>query len=194
MKDFKKMITAVLVTSSLGLSMTAFAATCESPDDGTGSAAFLYNVEEYQVQPAANPMAIIEGLPPGTTIELKGPLGDIEVQDLVPGGTLGGEIYYFTAVLQWDITGTGELDGFQRTINFPVSGEMHTGPRTPGEPVQIMATEMVRLQGEIFGDPDFCEFQFRAGSELGLPSPGDNNVDAASQRRLRGGQLFRHHL
>ena len=31
---------------------------------------------------------------------------------------------------------------------------------------------MMRFQGEIFGDPDFCTFRIRAGDNLGLPSPG----------------------
>jgi hypothetical protein len=29
-----------------------------------------------------------------------------------------------------------------------------------------------RLQGELFGDPDFCTFRVYGGIDFGLPSPG----------------------
>jgi len=32
---------------------------------------------------------------------------------------------------------------------------------------------MYRLQGELFGDPDFCTLRFTAGTDFGLPSPGE---------------------
>jgi hypothetical protein len=39
--------------------------------------------------------------------------------------------------------------------------------------VQSFDTEMVALQGDLFGDPDFCTLSIRAGSDFALPpSPG----------------------
>ncbi|GAG50069.1 unnamed protein product, partial [marine sediment metagenome] len=50
--------------------------------------------------------------------------------------------------------------------------EFHWGPRTPGDPMQTFPADMYRLEGELFGDPDFCAFRITAGTDYGLPSPG----------------------
>jgi hypothetical protein len=115
---------------------------------------------------------IIEGPPPGTTLELAGPLTDFINVVNTPGGSLGGEICTFDATLDLTVTGTGSLAGFNRHLWVPVSGEFHTGPRNPGDPIQIFPTDVYRLDGELFGDPDFCEFIVRAGTFNGMPSPG----------------------
>ncbi len=48
-----------------------------------------------------------------------------------------------------------------------------TAERTPGDAVQTFETDMVRLSGEVFGDPDFCILRLGAGGDLGFPdSPG----------------------
>ncbi|MHC5110638.1 MAG: hypothetical protein ACYTHJ_12270 [Planctomycetota bacterium] len=129
---------------------------------------------------------IIDGLPPGTTIELepihsdficqKGggscsipiPPGDCEAA----GGNLGGQGDCFGSNLNLQIAGTGDLAGFNRTLNVFIFSEVHTGPRNPGDPVQEFDTDFFRLEGELFGDPDFCTFRIRGGSDFGLPSPG----------------------
>ncbi|MBU1073863.1 T9SS type A sorting domain-containing protein [bacterium] len=54
----------------------------------------------------------------------------------------------------------------------PLECEVHTGPRTPGDPVQTFAQTMYLMQGQLFGDPDFCELIVTAGEGFGLPSPG----------------------
>ena len=59
---------------------------------------------------------------------------------------------------------------------MPLTGEIHTGPRTPGDPVQTFPTDMYRLQGELFGDPDFCTLRFTGGTDYGLPSPGETTL------------------
>jgi len=88
------------------------------------------------------------------------------------GGTLGGDGHCFEAALDLTVTGTGDLQGFNRHLSVPVFCEVHTGPRTPGDPVQQFPSVMFRMQGELFGDPDFCTFRITGGSDYGLPSPG----------------------
>jgi len=134
---------------------------------------------------------IIDGLPPGTTIELDGPLTNYiccgngcpfcslplgPSQCEMAGGTLGGHGHCFEAELDFDVTGTGDLAGFSRHLVVPVSVEVHTGPRNPGDPVQNFPAEMIRLEGELFGDPDFCTLRIRGGSDFGLPSPGQTEL------------------
>jgi hypothetical protein len=143
---------------------------CVGPDDGNGTTVIppkdceyvsLYEVYE-----------IIDGLPAGTTIELDGPLYDFINIVRTAGGNLGGEKVTFDATLDWEVEGTGDLAGFSRHLAVPVSGEIHTGPRNAGDPCQVIVTDMYLLQGELFGDPDFCTLRFRAGTRLGLPGPG----------------------
>jgi hypothetical protein len=54
--------------------------------------------------------------------------------------------------------------------------EVHSGPRNPGDTVQDFDTEMVQLQGQLFGDPDFDLLRISAGSWFGLPSPGHTTL------------------
>ncbi|MDX1407885.1 MAG: hypothetical protein R3330_07120, partial [Saprospiraceae bacterium] len=121
-------------------------------------------------------MAIIDGLPPATTIEIQASLTDFFNVVAIPGGSLGGEIVTFDAVMEIPMTGTGDLAGFNRNMIMPVSGEMHLAPRTPGDPVQTFDTDMFQLQGAIFGDPDFDFLQLTAGTAFGLPSPGQTTL------------------
>lgn len=136
---------------------------------------------------------ILDDLPPGTTIEIgvehkaffcggQGvpnapcsvvlPAGACEG----PGGTLGGTVDCFYSEAELTITGTGSLGGFNRVITLPVTSEVHAGPRTPGQPVQDFPTEMVQLDGQIFGDPDFDLIRIRAGSNNGLPGSLGNTT------------------
>jgi hypothetical protein len=161
---------------------------CEVPDNGTGTATLPPAGCDYL--DAEDVHVIASGLPPGTTIELDAihrnftcgnplltctaflPGGVCEG----PGGSLGGNIDCFQSDAELTIKGTGALAGFQRTITFPLDTEVHTGPRNPGDSIQSFPSEMFRLQGEIFGDPDFCTLRIRAGSQLGLPSPGHTTL------------------
>jgi hypothetical protein len=54
--------------------------------------------------------------------------------------------------------------------------EVHTGPRTPGDAVQDFPTEMVALEGQIFGDPDFDLLRITAGTSNGFPGPGHTTL------------------
>jgi hypothetical protein len=57
-----------------------------------------------------------------------------------------------------------------------VANEVHTGPRNPGDPVQTFPANMFRIQGDLFGDPDFAQLNIRAGTSFGLPSPGQTTL------------------
>jgi hypothetical protein len=130
---------------------------------------------------------ITEGLPVGTTIEMEGILKDFSccgetcpscTLPLPPGGcemvggSLGGHGHCFTSTLDLTVTGTGDLTGYNRHLWVPVFCEVHTGPRNPGDPVQSFDSVMFRLQGDLYGDPDFCAFSIRGGEDYSLPSPG----------------------
>ncbi|MFH1416982.1 MAG: hypothetical protein ABII12_01660 [Planctomycetota bacterium] len=146
---------------------------CLAPDNGSGT------VDLPADCPMTAPyglMYIIDGLPPGSTLELDPTMDDYLNIVRTPGGSLGGEIEEYDATLYLDVTGTGDFAGFNRHLGVPIACEIHTGPRNPGDPVQTITMEMVSLQGELFGDPDFCTFRVRAGSDFGLPSPGQTTL------------------
>ncbi|OYT13297.1 MAG: hypothetical protein B6I19_05885, partial [Bacteroidetes bacterium 4572_114] len=182
------LILSLLVSFSL-VSFSGFGQLCTQPDNGTGTATLPPIGCDYESP--VEVFMIIDGLPPGTTMELDGPLTnfvccpDICQMCSMPlppgecegyGGSLGGNGHCFDAVLEFQVTGTGELQGFNRNISLPVFCEAHTGPRNPGEPVQTFPTDMYRLQGEIFGDPDFCMLRITGGTDFGLPSPGSTTL------------------
>lgn len=142
---------------------------CVAPDNGTGTVDFPADCDYDHV---GAPMMIIDGLPVGTTIELAGPLTDFSNVLNNPGGSLGGEVCTFDATFDLTVKGTGDLMGFNRHLAVPVVGEIHIGPRNPGDPEQFFVTKIHRLYAQLFGDPDFCEFIIRAGDSYGLPCPG----------------------
>lgn len=114
---------------------------------------------------------IIDGLPLGTTIELAPIHKDFICSERAlspnctipaipgvsceePGGSLGGSEDCFESTLEFDVTGTGLLAGFTRTLSVGSSTVVvDTGARTPGDPVQDFDTEMVALNAQLFGIP-----------------------------------------
>lgn len=163
-----------LLVSACGLlaATSVSAHSCVLPDNGTGTIDLPPECPDgYQGH-----MAIIDGLPAGSTIEIEATLNDYENIVRTPGGSLGGEILEFDARLYWVAVGTGDLTGFNRNLAIPVSCEIHTAPRTPGDPVQIFACDFFSLTGQLFGDPDFCELIVVAGTDNGLPSPGQTTL------------------
>ena len=163
--------------------------TCMVEDNGSGTATLPPIGCEYTSPDEV--FIIINGLPPDTTIEMEGILKDfvccgdecpscslaLEAGECeMAGGSLGGDGHCFEASLDLTVTGTGELEGFNRHLWVPVFVEVHTGPRTPGEPIQDFNSVVFRLQGELFSDPDFCEFRITAGTDYGLPSPGHTKL------------------
>lgn len=120
---------------------------------------------------------IIDGLPPGTTVELTPQLTDIVCTGPggvcgQPGGNLGGEYETFDANLIWQVRGTGSLLGFQRILRVPVSAIMSSAPRIPGLPLQVFSHNLDSIQGSLIGDPDFAQLIITSGDINGLPSPG----------------------
>jgi hypothetical protein len=129
---------------------------------------------------------ITVGLPVGTTIELAPIHKDFICGDRIdaacsvpiipgvsceePGGSLGGQEDCFESTLEFDVSGTGLLAAFSRTIILQASTVVvDTGARTSGDPVQSFPTEMVALNAQLFGDPDFCVLDIRVGNAHGLP-------------------------
>ncbi|UCC30105.1 MAG: hypothetical protein JSU86_18145, partial [Phycisphaerales bacterium] len=162
---------------------------CVVPDNGNGTITLPPAGCDYLGPDEVH--EIIDGLPPGTTIELDPihmdficsqdggtvcslplPPGECEL----PGGTLGGHGDCFQSTLDLTVRGTGSLTGFNRHLAVPIYCEVHTGPRNPGDPVQTFPNDMFRLQGELFGDPDFCTFHVVGGTDFGLPSPGQTTL------------------
>ena len=66
--------------------------------------------------------------------------------------------------------------GYNRTVNMPIQCLVHSGPRTPGDPVQSFDTQMLTAQGQIVGDPDFDLLRITAGNNFGMPSPGHTTL------------------
>jgi len=162
---------------------------CVQPDNGTGTVTLPPIGCDYTSPDEV--FMIIDGLPAGTTIEMEGilmeficcgnncelcsmPLGPGECE--TAGGSLGGHGHCFEANLDLDVAGTGDLEGFNRHLVVPVSCEVHTGPRVPGDPVQSFETDFYRLQGQIAGDPDFDLLKITGGTDFGLPSPGQTTL------------------
>jgi len=144
---------------------------CIVPDNGTGTIDLPPEDCEYAGPDPADIWMIVNGFPPGDTIEMEGILMDWYNVTRRSGGKLAGEVQMFESTLDLDVSGTGGLNGFNRHLAVPMYCEVHTAPRTPGNPVQTFIADMNSLTGELFGDPDFCTFRITAGTGNGLPSP-----------------------
>ncbi len=180
MKNKLFLLLVVFFTAAFATATTIAAGCCIAPDNGTGTVEIPSSGCPYDHQ---EKMLIIDGLPPGTTIEIAGPVQEFSNVVSQPGGSLGGEQTNFNAVLVMDMMGTGQLTGFTRHIQMPLTCEMHTGPRVPGQPVQSFDTDMFRVQGQLPpGDPDFDLLRITAGTGFGMPSPGHTTLT-----RLPGG-------
>ncbi|MCP4166137.1 MAG: hypothetical protein GY759_09620 [Chloroflexi bacterium] len=147
---------------------------CVVPDNGTGTADLPPDGCQYQS--LDDVWRIVDGLPPDSDILIDAILKDFVNILRNSGGSLGGEIQQFEATLEMPMEGTGVLGGFNRSINLPVLVETHTGPRTPGDPVQTFETVVHSLEGTITGDPDFAVLTVIAGTGFGLPSPGETTL------------------
>lgn len=144
---------------------------CVLPDNGSGT------VDMAPLCPSGyvGAMQITSGFSGTATIDISGAL-IVSSSSEGPGGTLGGTVSSFSGNLEMTMDGTGDLAGFHRFINLPVTGTMSSAPRTPGDAVQSFDTELNSLQGELFGDPDFCIFQLTGGTDQGMPSPGHTTL------------------
>ena len=138
---------------------------CVLPDNGNGT------VDMPPLCPYTGPMQMDEGLP-NSTIEIAAELGGFFATAEGPGGDLGGTVATFQAVLQLTMEGTGDLEGFNRMLFLPVSGEFHCAPRSAGDAIQGFALDVFEVSGGLIGDPDFDQIDVSAGTTNGLPSPG----------------------
>lgn len=174
------------VILTLLASAAAAAPPCVVPDNGTGTVDLPPAGCEYPGETAGDLYVITDGLPAGATIEMVPihknwicglPLGTCTILPPfgvceLPGGSLGGTASCAGAVVEFQVSGTGSLAGFLRTLAVQLDWEQHDAPRLPGDPVQSFPSRLFRMQGELFGDPDFCTYRIRAGDQLGLPSSG----------------------
>jgi hypothetical protein len=172
-------------------SIASAAEPCIVADNGTGTVTLPPQGCEYRAP--KDVFRIIDGLPSGTTIELEPINGDFLCRELfrcslpltsgvceIEGGTLGGDGHCYESTLDLQVTGTGALAGYQRHLSVWLLSEVHTDPRTPGDPVQSFRSDVFRLEGELFGDPDFCTIRLVAGADYGLPSPGQTTLTQLS--------------
>ncbi len=130
-------------------------------------------------------MVISNGLPEGTTIEVR-PTFDNFTNVVVQDGSKPGEkIVSFTAQTNLIMQGTGALPTFARSISTSTDFVVRI-PDFPPDPIhQEIPTEILSMNltgGGLFGDPDFDLLQLRAGNDFGLPSPGHTTLT-----RLYGG-------
>lgn len=160
-----------IASSSIGAEATLLPP-CVVPDNGFGTA----NVPVDCPPGYQGFMLMTAGLPAGSTIEIDAAIDNISGLVTIPGGFLGGEVALCNANLHMEMDGTGALVGFNRTLNVPVTIEVHLAPRILGDPIQDFDMELVSLQGQLFGDPDFCTFIIGAGADIGIPSPGHTTL------------------
>ncbi len=164
-------IVALVAAAALGAAWPASVGAqcaCQLPDNGNGTVDLMPDCSVGYL----GHMTIVNGLPGGATIEIDAVLHDFANQIEVPGGTLGGHVQTFDATIQMTMSGTGALAGFNRVIFFPANGEAHSAPRIFGDAVQDFDHDIFRMDGQLFGDPDFCTLEVRAGAFYGYPSPG----------------------
>jgi len=147
---------------------------CAVADDGTGTVSLPPEDCPYLAPDEVH--MIIDGLDPGTEIILEPVHTAFFCNDPgstrcgQPGGDLGGEMESFDSVIQFSMRGTGDLEGYERTIALELACLSLTGPRNPGDPIQDFPTEMLSMQGQLFGDPDFQSFEVLAGRANDLPA------------------------
>jgi len=150
------------------VSVPGAAEVCQAPDSA-GTVALPANCP-YVNQ--GGTLDIVNGLPPGTTIEV-----DYQVDSFFDvftevGGSLGGQSISFDATMRMAMTGTGMLSGYTYAVDIPLAIVEHTAPRTAGKPVQQFECDLFQLAGQITGDPLFDLLRVVSGSDSGHPCPG----------------------
>ncbi len=153
---------------------------CKAEDNGSGTIDLPPPCNYFTSQ---QPFMIIDGLPPGTTINVHVIHGGFTQIVVTPGGVFpGGQIQQFDCAIQLDLEGTGVLAGFSANVFLTGPVEIHSGPTQLGEPVQTFPTEMralladALLPGPLLPDALFELFELVAGADFGLPSPGQTTL------------------
>lgn len=179
-----RFVTRLLVAAplALALSLALWAAPgallaqppcCVMPENGNGTADHPPSCAVGY----AGHTQMVNGLPPGTTVQIPSFLGipgGFAGLVQVPGGALGGMSESWTSAMVMQLNGTGSLSTYNRVINMPIlAGTTHSAPRTAFAPVQSFNTDLFMMQGQLPpGDPDFDLLRITAGTGFGLPSPG----------------------
>ncbi|MBI3834417.1 MAG: hypothetical protein HY287_08830 [Planctomycetes bacterium] len=151
-----------------------YAQPCTVPDNGGGTVTLPPAGCTY-LSPQ-NLHEILNGLPPGTTVEIGAQHAKFFNITSTPGGSLGGDHETSNSLLQLHLQGTGSLAGYDSFKNIQAQMTTDTGPRMPGMSPQSFDTDMFGLQGQITGDPDFDLLRITAGSGFGMPSPGHTTL------------------
>ena len=121
-KSHAPLLFAVMV-SLIVIPAQAFAAPCVAPDNGGGTVTLPAPCPYATL--AQGPMMIVDGLPPGSAMEMDAVLTNFTClhsgrlcslllspgQCEMAGGSLGGHGHCFEADLQLAVTGTGSLGG-----------------------------------------------------------------------------------
>jgi hypothetical protein len=171
-------LAAAVVCLAVVLAQQAAAVPVIAPDNGFGTATIPPTGETYY----GAQMQIINGMPPGSTIDIDNPLyhSFSSVSDFEnPAGPLNygdGNFSDFVAQLTLPMQGTGAFSTYTRTVVIPlaISGQlMHFDARATNAPMQVFTADLRRLQGQLPpGDPDFDLLRVTAGGDFGLPIPG----------------------
>lgn len=150
---------------------------CVVPDNGSGTADHPPSCPTGYV----GHLEIVDGLPPGTTVQSPSTLGSFFNLVQSPGGALGGMSETWQATIVMQMSGTGTLLGYNRVVNMPISaGTSHSAPRVAFSPLQSFDTDLFGLQGQLPpGDPDFDLLRITAGTSFGMPSPGHTTLTSA---------------
>lgn len=174
---------------------TASAAFVTVPDNGGGTA----QMPIQSAYPSLSPMVISSGLPAGSQININAVWLAPTVSAEQPGGALGGtKSAGGGPLMQWTMQGTGAFSGYNRVLIMPgtagpggvasfpdpaftVTGssyEVHAAPRMAFAPVQTYNTDLARMFSQIAGpgDPDFDLLRLTAGTDFGMPSPGQTTL------------------
>jgi hypothetical protein len=185
----KKLILAIMLV--LGMMSSTYAVQVLVPDNG-GTA-------EMPIQaayPSLSPMIMDAGLPAGSQININALWLTPTVSVEQAGGSLGGtQAAGGGPLMQWTMQGTGVFAAYNRVLVMPAASgvasfptpsfgaigstyEVHAAPRTPFAPVQTYATDLFRMFSQIasVGDPDFDLIRLVAGTDFGLPSPGQTTL------------------
>ena len=190
MKKTQRVLTGAMLVA-LGLVLAAGAAYAVAPmgcnqlDNGMGTVDLPPGCP--YVSPSQLHM-IIAGLPAGTTILLAPQHAEFFCRSStttgpchVSGGPLGGEVENFTSTVVFQLSGTGSLSGWTRTVTVPLAVQVATAPRSAGASVQTFNTNMELIQGAISGgDPDFASLQIIGGTANGFSSPGSTTLTRQS--------------
>jgi hypothetical protein len=166
-------VALIAAASLMPLSAQAQPCQCQLPDNGSGTV----TMPPACIDGYLGTLQIVNGLV-NATIQIDAKLFDFQNLVESPGGTQGGTFSTFSpAALQMQMTGTGALNGFSRTISIPIiNGRLDWGPRTGNAPVQTFPGDFRLIQGTVFGDPDFDELTFTSGSQLGFPNFGSSTL------------------